>query len=83
MLLHTKKESPFSRKAQILNNDAAAHKQYESFPSKKKVRLSETKAEHMTEEEKKIPSQIISVAATLYEKLIRINQLLNFYVIIL
>jgi hypothetical protein len=33
----------------------------------------------LTEEEKKISAQIRSVAATLYEKLISIMQLLNFY----
>jgi hypothetical protein len=65
-------------------NDAAAHKkQYELPPLPKKVRLIDIKAEqcheHLTEEEKKISAQIRSVAATLYEKLILINQLLNFY----
>jgi hypothetical protein len=65
--------------------NAAAHKkQYELLPPKKKARLMETKTEqhheHMTEEEKKISAQITSVAATLYKKLISINQLLNFYV---
>jgi hypothetical protein len=40
----------------------------------------EQRHEHLTEEEKKISAQIRSVAATLYEKLILINQLLNFYV---
>ncbi len=41
---------------------------------------SEQRHEHLTEVEKKISAQIRSVAATLYEKLISINQLLNFYV---
>jgi hypothetical protein len=57
------------QKAQVLKINAAAHKkQYELLPSKKKVRLMETKAEHMTEEEKKITALIRSVAATLYEQ---------------
>jgi hypothetical protein len=74
------------QKVQVMTMNAAAHKkQYELLPPKKKVRLMETKTEQrhehsMTEEEKKISAQIRSVAATLYEKLISINQLLNFYV---
>jgi hypothetical protein len=53
--------------------DAAAHKkQYELIPLEKKGRLMETiteqRHEHLTEEEKKISTQIRSVAATLYEK---------------
>ncbi len=53
--------------------DAAVHKkQYELLPPKKKARLMETRAEqrheHLPEEEKKISTQIRSVAATLYEK---------------
>jgi hypothetical protein len=64
--------------------DVAVHKkQYELLPPEKKVRLMETKTEqrheHLTEEEKKISAQIRSVAATLYGKLILMNQLLNFY----
>ncbi len=65
--------------------DVAAHKkQYELLPLEKKARHVETRAEqrheHLTEEEKKFLAQIRSVAATLYDKLILINQLLNFYV---
>jgi hypothetical protein len=53
--------------------DAAAHKkQYGLLPLEKKARLMETKTEqhheHLTEEEKKISTQIKSVAATLYER---------------
>jgi hypothetical protein len=53
--------------------DAAAHKkQYEFLLLEKKARLIETRAEqrheHLTEEEKKITTQIRSVAATLNEK---------------
>jgi hypothetical protein len=53
--------------------DAVAHKkQYELLPPEKKARLMETKTEqrheHLTEEEKKISTQIRSVAATLYGK---------------
>jgi hypothetical protein len=52
--------------------DAAAHKQqYELLPPDKNARLMETRAEqrheHLTEEEKKISTQIRSVAATLYK----------------
>ncbi len=47
-------------------------KQYELLPQEKNTRLMETKTEqhheHSTEEEKKISTQIRSVAATLYEK---------------
>jgi hypothetical protein len=51
---HCNSLSP-EQKAQGLTINAAAHKkQYESLPSKKKARLIETRAEHMTEEEKKI-----------------------------
>jgi hypothetical protein len=65
--------------------DAAAHKkQYELLPPEKKARRVETRAEqcheHLTEEEKKIFAQIRPVAATLYERLISINQLLIIYV---
>jgi hypothetical protein len=42
------------------------------FPQRKKARLLENRAEqrheHLTEEEKRITTQIRSVAATLYEK---------------
>jgi hypothetical protein len=53
--------------------DVAAHKkQYELLPLEKKGRFMETiteqRHEHLTEEEKKISTQIRSVAATLYEK---------------
>ncbi len=69
-------------------SNAAAHKkQYESLPSKKKAIVIETKDEqrheHLTEEKKKISAQIWSVAATLYDKVDLINQILNFYVNIL
>ncbi len=72
------------QKGQTKSIDAAAHKRkYELLPQEKKARLMETKTEqlheHLTEEEKTISAQIRSVAATLYEKLISINQLLNFY----
>ncbi len=50
----------------------AHKKQYELLPLEKKARLMETKTEqrheHLTEEEKKISTQIRSVAATLYER---------------
>jgi hypothetical protein len=64
--------------------DVAAHKkQYELLPLAKKARLMETRAEqrheHLTEEEKKSSAQIRSIAATLYKKMILINQLLNFF----
>ncbi len=54
--------------------DAAAHKkQYELLSTAKKARLMETRAEqcheHMTDKEKKITTQIRSVAATIYETL--------------
>ncbi len=53
--------------------NAAAHKkQYELLPPEKKARLMETKTEqcheHLTKEEKKVSTQIRSVAATLYER---------------
>ncbi len=53
--------------------NAAAHKkQYELLPPEKKAKLMETRAEqrheHLTEEEKKISTQIRSVAATLCER---------------
>ncbi len=73
------------QKGQTKSIDAAAHKRkYELLPPEKKARLMETlieeRHEHLTEEEKKNFAQIRSVAATLYKKLIWINQLLNFYV---
>ncbi len=53
-------------------NVAAHKKQYELLPLVKKARLMETKTEqrheHLTGEEKKISTQIRSVAATLYER---------------
>jgi hypothetical protein len=53
--------------------DAAAHKKkYQLLSPEKKARLMENRVEqgheHLTEEEKKISTQIRSVAATLYEK---------------
>jgi hypothetical protein len=54
--------------------NAAAHKRtYQLFPPKKKARLMETRAEqhheHLTEDEKRITTQIRSVlAANLYER---------------
>ncbi len=76
MLLHTKKHrESFSseQKREIKSiNAAATIKKYELLPPEKKARHIETRAEqrheHMTEEEKKISTQIRSVAATLYEK---------------
>jgi hypothetical protein len=81
---HRKSLSP-EQKGQVIKNDVAKHKRkYQLLSLEKKARLMETRAEqrheHLTEEEKKISAQIRSVAATLYEKLISINQLLNFYV---
>ncbi len=76
MPLNTKKQRKSlcpEQKGQIKSFDAAAHKnQYELLPQEKQARLMETRAEqhheHMIEEEKKISTQIRSVAATLYEK---------------
>ena len=72
---HKKQRESLSpeQKAQIQSIDTAAHKkQYELLPPEKKARLMETKTEQrherLTEEEKKISTQIRSVAATLYEK---------------
>ena len=72
---HKKHQESLSaeQKVQVTTINAAAHKkQYELLPPKKKGRLMETKTEqphdHLTEEEKKISAQIMSVAATLYEK---------------
>jgi hypothetical protein len=76
MLLNTKKHrkslSP-EQKGEVMTINAAAHKkQYELLPPEKKARLMETKTEqcheHLTEEEKKISTQIRSIAATLYER---------------
>jgi hypothetical protein len=58
---------------QVMTNNATAHKkQYELLPPEKKARRMEIRTkqhhEHLTEEEKKISTQIRSVAATLYEK---------------
>jgi hypothetical protein len=69
---HRKSPSP-EQKGEVMTINAAAHKkQYELLPPEKKVRLMETKTEqchdHLTAEEKKISTQIRSVAATLYEK---------------
>jgi hypothetical protein len=69
---HRKSLSP-EQKGEVMTIDADAHKkQYELFLPEKKARLMETKTEqrheHLTEEEKKISAQMISVAATLYEK---------------
>jgi hypothetical protein len=69
---HQESLSP-EQKNQVMTIDAAAYKkQYELLPPKKKARLMETKTEqcheHLTEEEKKISTQIRSVAAPLYEK---------------
>ncbi len=54
-------------------NVDAHKKQYELLSSAKKPRLMETRAEqchdYLTEEEKKIPAQIRSVASSLYETL--------------
>ncbi len=63
-----------NKKSQIKSINVIAHKkQYELLPPEKKARLMETITEqhheHLTEEEKKIPTQIRSVAATLYEKI--------------
>jgi hypothetical protein len=75
-LLNTKKHrkslSP-EQQGQIKSTDAAAHtRKYELLPLEKKARLMETiteqRQEHLTEKEKKISTQIRSVAATLYEK---------------
>jgi hypothetical protein len=76
MLLNTKKHrkslSP-EQKGHVMTIDVAAHKRkYHLLPLEKKARLNETRAEqcheHLTEEEKKISTQIRSVAATLHEK---------------
>jgi hypothetical protein len=76
MLLNTKKHrkslSP-EQKGEVMTINAAAHKkQYELLPQEKKARLMKTKTEqhheHLTEEEKRISTQIRSVAATLYER---------------
>ena len=73
---HKKKQESLSpeQKVKVMTIDAAAHKkQYELLPPEKKTRLMETKTEqrheHLTEEEKKISTQIRTVAATLYEKI--------------
>jgi hypothetical protein len=60
------------QKGEVMTINAAAHKkQYELLPTEKKARLMETKTEHchehLTAEEKKISTQIRSVAATLFE----------------
>jgi hypothetical protein len=69
---HRKSLSP-EQKAQIRSINVVAHKkQYELLPPEKKARLIETITEkhheHLREEEKKISTQIRSVAANLYEK---------------
>jgi hypothetical protein len=70
----THRESLSSKqKGQIKSINAAAHKkQHELLPPEKKARLMEIRTEqcheHLTEEEKRISTQIRSVAATLYEK---------------
>jgi hypothetical protein len=56
-----------------MTNNATAHKkQYELLPPEKKARCMDIRTEqhheHLTEEKKKISTQIRSVAATLYEK---------------
>jgi hypothetical protein len=61
------------QKVQVMTNNATAHKkQYELLPMEKKARHMEIRTEqhheHLTEEEKKISTQIRSVAATFYEK---------------
>ncbi len=76
MLPNTKKHKKslsHEQKVQDMAIDAAAHKkQYELLPPEKKARLMETRPEqrheHLKEEEKKISTQIRSVAATLYTK---------------
>jgi hypothetical protein len=72
---HKKQQKSLSReqKGEVMTINVAAHKkQYELLPPEKKARLMETKTEqrheHLTEEEKKISTQIRSVAATLYER---------------
>ncbi len=57
----------------MTKNDATAHKRkYELLPPEKKARHIEIRTEqhheHLTDKEKKISTQIRSVAATLYEK---------------
>jgi hypothetical protein len=69
---HRKSLSP-EQKDKVMTIDAAVHKkQYELLSPEKKARLMETKTEqhheHLTEEEKKISTQIRSIAATLYER---------------
>ncbi len=76
MLLNAKKHSKSlspEQKGQVMTNNATAHKkQYELLPQEIKVRNMEIRTEqchgHFTEEEKKISTQIRSVAAILYEK---------------
>jgi hypothetical protein len=70
---HRESLSP-EQKGQIKSINAIAHKkQYELLPPEKKARLMDTipeqRHEHLTKEEKKISTQIRSVAATLYEKI--------------
>ncbi len=72
---HQKHQESLSseQKGQTKSLNAAAHKRkYELLPPEKKAGLMETiieqHHEHLTEEEKKISTQIRSVAATLYEK---------------
>ncbi len=69
---HRESLSP-DQKVKVMKIDATAHKeQYELLPPEKKAKLMETKSEqrheHLTEEEKKISTQIRAVAATLYER---------------
>jgi hypothetical protein len=69
---HQESLSP-EQKGQTKSINTAAHKRkYELLPLEKKARLTETKTEqhhkHLTEEEKKISTQIRSVAGSLYIK---------------